>query len=74
MLHISDNTVDTQISRALIKLKDDLKDYLITILFIFFHIFYDSCHGNLMLNRHIVELTLLWKQINFMQKHFSLKF
>lgn len=34
-LQISENSVDTQIRRALNKLKDDLKEYLITILIIF---------------------------------------
>ena len=39
LLNISENTVDTQIRRALNKLKEDLKDYLISI-FIIFHLFF----------------------------------
>lgn len=35
VLQVSENTVDTQIRRALNKLKEELKDYLITILFLF---------------------------------------
>jgi RNA polymerase sigma-70 factor (ECF subfamily) len=38
-LEISENTVDTQIRRALNRLKEDLKDYLVIILFLF-HIFF----------------------------------
>ena len=38
ILHISENTVDTQIRRALNKLKNDLSDYLISI-FIIVHLF-----------------------------------
>jgi RNA polymerase sigma-70 factor (ECF subfamily) len=38
-LNISEDTVDTQIRRALNKLKSDLKDYLISI-FIIFHLFF----------------------------------
>lgn len=34
VLQVSENTVDTQIRRALNKLKEELKDYLITILFL----------------------------------------
>jgi len=39
LLQISENSVDTQIRRALNKLKNDLKDYLITFLFLFFPFF-----------------------------------
>lgn len=39
LLNISENTVDTQIRRALNKLKNDLSDYLISI-FIIFHLFF----------------------------------
>ena len=38
-LQISENSVDTQIRRALNKLRDELKDYLITILIIFSFLF-----------------------------------
>ena len=34
ILQVSENTVDTQIRRALNKLKVDLKDYLVTLLFL----------------------------------------
>ncbi len=39
MLQISENTVDTQIRRALSKLKNDLKDYLVTLFFLFLPFF-----------------------------------
>lgn len=39
ILNISENTVDTQIRRALNKLKNDLRDYLITVLVIINFIF-----------------------------------
>jgi len=39
ILQISENSVDTQIRRALNKLKDELKDYLVTILIIFSFLF-----------------------------------
>ncbi len=39
VLHISENTVDTQIRRALNKLKNDLGDYLITVLLMINFIF-----------------------------------
>jgi RNA polymerase sigma-70 factor (ECF subfamily) len=39
LLNISENTVDTQIRRALNKLKNDLRDYLITI-FLFILLFF----------------------------------
>ncbi len=39
LLQVSENSVDTQVRRALNKLKNDLKDYLITVFFLFLPFF-----------------------------------